>query len=400
MIVRSHNIPVVANEFEGIVCWMDEKKPLNFTTHYLLQHTSRVVKAYVQNVHYKIDVNTLHRQEANTLSLNEMGRVQIKTGQNLFFDSYKTNRKTGSFILIDPATYQTVAAGMVRTDSRTGVELREFDETFEDDSTGTTSLDDGTRGTAFFDGQPGGPSRSGSPSRPGAPSGTAGGGVDTPSHPGIPGAARRFTRRTGRRATNIQWEEGGVSREEREAQNGHKAAVLWFTGLSGSGKSTIAKMLEKVLFDQRVQVMRLDGDNVRHGLCSDLGFSQKERHENIRRIAHISHLFFETGNIVLCSFISPEGEMRDYARSLLPEGRFIEIHVDCPVDICRERDPKGLYRKADSGEIKQFTGVSAPYETPDNPELTLHTDNTPAEECVHQLLDYLAPFLQPAIDEK
>mgnify|MGYP006291975373 CR=1 FL=1 len=329
MIVRAHNIPTVKNDFEAIICWMDEKKDLNRTTHYLLQHSTKVVKAYVSDLFYKINVNTLHREDGSALTLNEIGRVMIKTGQNIFYDAYSSNRQTGSFILIDPATYQTVAAGMIRTDSRTGVEMKEL----------------GTE------------------------------------------AGRE------QRATNIVWERGEINREDREQRNKHQAAVLWFTGLSGSGKSTIAKALEKKLFDRGVQVMRLDGDNVRHGLCGDLGFSDEERQENIRRIAHVAGLFFEGGNIVLCSFISPNREMRHYARDLVPEGRFIEIFVDCPLEECKKRDPKGLYKKAIAGEIKEFTGITAPYETPENPEVVLDTSSQSLAECVAQCMRYLEPYV-------
>jgi len=189
-----------------------------------------------------------------------------------------------------------------------------------------------------------------------------------------------------RKSSNVVWHSGAVTREMREAVNGHKAAVLWFTGLSGSGKSTVAKQVERRLFELRCHTIFLDGDNLRHGLNGDLGFSDADRKENIRRVAETARIGFEHGNIVLCSFISPFQAGRDFARSLLPESRFFEIFVKCDLEVCKRRDPKGLYEKALRGEILHFTGISSPYEEPKIPELIVETDLRSTEEIVAQIL--------------
>ncbi len=173
---------------------------------------------------------------------------------------------------------------------------------------------------------------------------------------------------------NTVWTPWNIPREAREARQGHPGLVLWFTGLSGSGKSTLARALEQRLFEQGIRTMLLDGDQVRHGLCRDLGFTKEDRRENIRRVGEVARLFFEAGHVVLCTFISPFAEDRQIVRELMPEGRFLEIHVACTVEVCAGRDPNGLYKRAIAGEIPEFTGVSSPYETPLHPELCIHTD--------------------------
>lgn len=181
----------------------------------------------------------------------------------------------------------------------------------------------------------------------------------------------------------------GVSLEQREGRNGHRAAVLWFTGLSGSGKTTLARALEARLFELGVHTAFLDGDNLRQGLCSDLGFSDRDRQHNIQRAAWLAQHSFSHGQVVLCSLISPFQKERDFARSLLPKGRFFEIHVSCALEICRRRDPKGLYRRALEGEIREFTGVSSPYEAPVAPELLLETEIHSVEQCLERILERL-----------
>ncbi len=323
MIVRKNNLPQVSNLFEAIICWMDEQ-PMSRTGHYLLKQTTRKVKAFISRIVYKIDVNTLHRDKAETFALNEIGRVEIKTVQPLYFDPYKINHGTGSFILIDPVTNRTVAAGMIRGVQRT--------------------VDDVAQ------------------QRP---------------------AQARIS-------PNVSWEGGGVDRTLWEQRNGHKAAILWFTGLSGAGKSTVARKVMKSLFDAGCQVMLLDGDNVRHGLCGDLGFSSKDRSENIRRVGEAARLFFEQGNIVVCTFISPFRRDREFVRSLVPPGRFLEVHVKCDLNVCKKRDPKGLYKKAESGEIAEFTGVTSPYEEPEKAEIVVETDVMTVEECDETIKKYLS----------
>ncbi|HEX2188303.1 MAG TPA: sulfate adenylyltransferase subunit CysN [Longimicrobiaceae bacterium] len=324
MIVRRMNLPRVSDRFEAIVCWMSEQ-PLDPAVPYVLMHTSRQVKAFVSRVVYRIDVDTLHREEAPVFGLNDIGRVEIATASPVFFDAYGQNQATGSFILVDPHSNVTVAAGMIRGEVRTAEEV-------------------------------------------------FGRAEEAPAKPVSPG---------------VVWEEWNVPREEREARNGHRAAVLWFTGLSGSGKSTIARELERRLFDQRRQTVLLDGDQLRHGLCGDLGFGAADRRENIRRAGEVARLFFEQGSLVLCTFVSPFREDRDAVRALLPGGRFYEVHVDCELDTCRQRDPKGLYEKVARGEILHFTGISSPYEAPETPEIVARTDAQSVDEVVEAILGRL-----------
>jgi bifunctional enzyme CysN/CysC len=188
---------------------------------------------------------------------------------------------------------------------------------------------------------------------------------------------------------NIQWHRLDVHKEARAGLMGQKPAVLWFTGLSGAGKSTIANLVEKALHARGRHTMSLDGDNVRHGLNRDLGFSEADRVENIRRVAEVSKLFVEAGLIVLVSFISPYRAERMLARDCVEEGEFLEIFVDTPVDECRRRDPKGLYRRADAGQIRNFTGVDAPYEEPLDPEMRLQTMSAPPEVLAERVVDEL-----------
>ena len=321
MIVRRNNLPHVDNQLECTLCWMSED-PFNPTTSYVLQHTTRRVRAFINEINYRIDVDTLHREETETLRLNEIGRVKVTTTQPLFFDSYRLNRATGNFILIDPASNTTVAAGMIRRRARTLEEV-------------------------------------------------------------LPKQLERPT------STNVVWESSQITRDMREKQNGHRAAVLWFTGLSGSGKSTVARQLERRLFALGCRTFYLDGDNVRHGLNGDLGFSDAARKENIRRVAEVAKLSFEHGNLTICTFISPFAADRDFARTLLPEGRFIEVFVKCDIEVCKRRDPKGLYARAMRGEIPEFTGVTSPYEEPQQPELIVETDLHSADELVEEILAYL-----------
>jgi bifunctional enzyme CysN/CysC len=315
MIVRRNNLPTVGSRLDAMLCWMGEQ-PLDPATPYVIQHTSRSARAFVSRVVYRMDVDTLHRDEAAQLGLNDIGRVEVTTAVPLFFDAYQGNRATGSFILVDPYTNVTVAAGMIR---------------------GPVQAAD-----ALF-----------------------------------PAAAV---------SPDVVWEGWNVPREEREARNGHGAAVLWFTGLSGAGKTTIAGRVERRLFQAGVQTMLLDGDTLRHGLNGDLGFSPADRAENIRRVGEVARLFFAQGAVVLCTFVSPYREDRARVRALLPAGRFLEVFVDAPLEELRRRDPKGLYARADRGEVANLTGVSAPYEAPDAPELVLRTDRTSVDEAVDQVL--------------
>ncbi len=195
---------------------------------------------------------------------------------------------------------------------------------------------------------------------------------------------------TAPKADNITWHTGEVDRDTRASAHGHRGAVLWFTGLSGSGKSTIAHRVESVLVDRGVFAYVLDGDNIRHGLNSDLGFSAKEREENIRRIGEVARLFADAGAVVLTAFISPYRRDRERVRALLGQGEFVEVFVDTPLEICEARDPKGLYKKARAGEISNFTGINAPYEAPGSPEVHLETADLGVDEAAAKVVRYLA----------
>ncbi|MCP3866820.1 MAG: sulfate adenylyltransferase subunit CysN [Gammaproteobacteria bacterium] len=322
MIVRKHNLPHVGNEFDVNLCWLDERS-MDPRSHYILKHTTQKIKAYISRIQYKIDVNTLHREATDHFDLNEIGRVTIKTARPIFFDNYRANHGTGSFILIDPLTNHTVAAGMIRGQTR---DVNTVTQTKHAES---------------------------------------------------------------RRSTNVKWESGMISAQNWERRNGHKSAVIWCTGLSGAGKSTVAKGLVSALFSRGCQVMMLDGDNVRHGLCGDLGFSDQDRSENIRRVGETARLFYEQGNIVVCTFISPFHDDRGFVRDILPEGAFHEVFIKCDLGVCKRRDPKGLYKKAEAGEIKDFTGIDSPYEEPENPEVVVETDIHSVESIVKQLESHL-----------
>lgn len=185
---------------------------------------------------------------------------------------------------------------------------------------------------------------------------------------------------------NITWQSSNITRKEREQRYGQRSVVIWLTGLSGSGKSTLAFALEKELFARDRACYVLDGDNIRHGLNRDLGFSEEDRKENLRRIGEVAKLFIDAGTIVIAAFISPHAQDRQMVRDLFDEGDFIEVYIDCSLSACEERDPKGLYKKARAGQIPNFTGVSAPYEAPQQPELTLDTEHQSVEQCVAKVM--------------
>jgi bifunctional enzyme CysN/CysC len=321
MLVRVHNTPVIGRQVDAYLCWMDET-PMEPGRLYELWQTSHTGRASIGEVRYKMDMETMHRLPSGSLQLNDIALVSLQTTMPFFWDTYRQNQHTGSFILIDPDTHNTVAAGMVRQVNKESI-------------------------------------------------------ADLPQAP------------AGKKSADVVWEGWNINRAQRESRNGHQAAVLWFTGLSGSGKSTIGRLLEQQLFDRGIQTMLLDGDHLRHGLCNDLGFSEADRSENIRRAAEVARLFYEQGNIVICTFISPFAKDRQQVRALIPEGRFLEVWANCDLDTAIARDPKGLYARALRGEIAHFTGINSPYEPPENPEITLHTATEDSEAAARRIIEKL-----------
>ncbi|TXR49753.1 sulfate adenylyltransferase subunit CysN [Phyllobacterium endophyticum] len=304
MLVAPEARPEVADQFAASVVWFAEHALIPGRSYILRTETDQVT-ATITDLKYRNDINIFAEVPAKSLDLNEVGVVNISTQEPVAFDPYKSNRSTGSFILIDRLTNATVGAGMIDFALR--------------------------------------------------------------------------------RASNVHWQALDVDKASRATQKDQKPAVVWFTGLSGSGKSTIANLVEKRLSSLGKHTYILDGDNVRHGLNRDLGFTEEDRVENIRRVGEVAKLMVDAGLIVLVSFISPFAAERRMVRELLGEGEFLEIFVDTPFEECAKRDPKGLYAKALRGEIKNFTGVDSPYEAPDDPELHLETVGRTTEELASEV---------------
>jgi bifunctional enzyme CysN/CysC len=303
LIARTNNHPRIAQEFDATVCWMTDSTALEPGRDYIIKHTTRTTRARIAALDYRLDVNTLHRDKtATALKLNELGRISLRTQVPLLLDEYTRNASTGSFILIDPDTNGTVAAGMV----------------LRDVSAQTAS-------------------------------------PNTVRHRSLVTAADRSAR----------------------------GRTVWFTGLSGSGKSSVAMLVERKLLEKGVPAYVLDGDNLRHGLNADLGFSMADRAENLRRLAHVATLLADCGNIVLVPAISPLTEHRELARTVHADAGFdfVEVFCDTPLADCERRDPKGLYAKARAGEITHFTGIDSPYQRPKNPDLRLTPDRTLDEQA-------------------
>jgi bifunctional enzyme CysN/CysC len=298
----------VGDQFDATIVWMSDE-PMLTGRPYLLKCATRTVTATVPAIRHKINVNTLEKQSARQLELNEIGLCQLSLDRPLAFDLYGQARDTGGFILIDRISNSTVGAGMLQS--------------------ATTH------------------------------------------------------------SPNVHWQALDVNKQNRAGQKGQRACVLWFTGLSGAGKSTIANLVEKKLFELGRHTYLLDGDNVRHGLNRDLGFGDADRVENIRRVGEVARLMADAGLIVLVSFISPFRSERALARGLLPEGEFLEIFVDTPLQEAERRDPKGLYRKARAGELRNFTGLDSPYEAPEHPEIHLRTVDVSAADAAEQIIAHL-----------
>ncbi len=325
-IVRTQNQPTVAARFECQMCWMSEQ-PLSPQRRYLVKHTTRTAMVGKIDVRYRIDVETLRRDDsATTLELNDLARVQVELSAPLVFDSYRRNRVTGSLIVIDEATNDTVAAGVILDTEVEGV--------------GTDTIEQAKK----------------------------------------------------ERSPNVRWQGTRVTRERRWQALGHGGATLWFTGLPGAGKSTVAAAVEERLLEAGQPVFLLDGDNLRHGLNGDLGFDELARSENVRRTAHVARLLAESGTIALVSLVSPYAADREMAASLheADDLAFVEVFVDAPLEVCEKRDPKGLYARARAGELAGMTGVGAPYEPPADPDLVLGAGGETVEQEVERVMDLLA----------
>jgi bifunctional enzyme CysN/CysC len=316
MLVRPGNQPKVDNRFEAMVVWMAEEKLLP-GKQYLFKQTTKVTTGTVSTLRYRVDVNTLHRQDAPALSLNEIGRVAITLTEPIAHDAYRRNRATGAFIIIDRLTNATVGAGMILD--------REPEE---------------GRGGAHWE-----------------------------------DAA----------AEHLHEVTSAVTAAEREARFGQKPVTLLLTGLTGSGKSTLAAALERRLFEAGRAVTILDGQSLRLGISRDLGFTSGERSENLRRGAEIARLFNDAGILCIAAFVAPEEAVRQKAVERIGRERALVVHLSCPLEVCRQRDGEGHYALADSGAMKNFPGVSAPYEAPLTPDLVLPTHEWPVARCVDAL---------------
>ena len=308
VIATSETPPEISDQFDTTIIWLSEE-PMLPGRSYRMKTSSRLVSATVNAPKHKTDVNTLQKLPAKTLQLNEIGNCTLAVDRPIAFDSYAENRQTGSFILIDRMTNNTVGMGMINFPLR--------------------------------------------------------------------------------RAANIHWQNLDINKAANAEQKGQNPAVLWFTGLSGSGKSTIANEVQRRLYATGRHSFILDGDNVRHGLNRDLGFTDADRVENIRRVAEVSKLMVEAGLIMLVSFISPFRAERDLARNLMEEGEFIEIFVNTPLSVAETRDPKGLYKKARAGNLKNFTGIDSPYEAPENPEIEINTAEMSVEDAAERVINGL-----------
>jgi bifunctional enzyme CysN/CysC len=300
--------PQVADQFEATVIWMHDDAMLPGRT-YLMKIGARTVNATVAPLKYRVNVNTMERQPAERLELNDIGVCELELDRRIAFEPYAESRDLGGFILIDRLTNNTVGAGLLHFALR--------------------------------------------------------------------------------RADNVHWQALDVGKPARARIKGQKPCILWLTGLSGAGKSTIANLVERRLLAGGRHTYLLDGDNVRHGLNKDLGFTAQDRVENIRRVAEVARLMVDAGLIVIVSFISPFRAERRMARGLVEPGEFLEVFVDTPVDVAELRDPKGLYAKARRGELKNFTGVDSPYEPPEAPEIRIDTTRSSPEDAAEAIIQAL-----------
>ena len=318
VLCRPNNRPTLTSDIEATVCWMDERSPLTVGRSYLVKHGTRTVRATAQSLQYRLDINGLHRdEEADSLGLNEIGRVTFRSTEPLLVDDYTTNRTTGSFIVIDPSTNATSGAGVIRVIATTHA------------------------------------------------------------------------------SPNVVRHGGRLSRSERFAALGSAGGTVLFTGLSGAGKSTLAAAVEEAFVNSGRPAFLLDGDNLRHGLNGDLGFSDRDRTENVRRAGEVARMFAESGVLALIALICPFEEDRRLIRALHTEAglSYVEVFVDTSLEECERRDPKGLYARARSGQLPGFTGIDSTYEVPEAPDLRLGPDSGSLPEQVSRVLELLEGLL-------
>ena len=318
MIVRPGNVPRVDQKFDAMIVWMNEE-PMVPGKSYWFKQTTKVAPGAISTMRYQVDVNTLHRKDAPTLGLNEIGRCSVTLTQPIAFDAYRRNRGTGAFIIIDRLTNATLGAGMI--------------------------LDRAAEG--------------------------------------------RRDHWDDAAAAGLHGEKSNVSAEERTARFGQKPATVLLTGLTGAGKTTTAYALERRLFDMGRAAVVLDGQNLRRTINKDLGFTNEDRSENLRRSAEVARLFNDAGVLCLAAFVAPEEAIRQKAGEVVGRERFLVVHLSAPIEVCRQRDVDGHYPQADRGELTLFPGVSAPYEPPVQPDLVLATDKLGVEECVERILRLL-----------
>jgi bifunctional enzyme CysN/CysC len=296
------------DQFEATLIWMDDA-PLLRGRAYLMKIGAQTAMATVAPIKHKLDIDTLARQPAESLALNEIGVCELELDRDIAYEPYRVNRDLGGFILIDRLSNRTVGAGLLHFALR--------------------------------------------------------------------------------RSANVHWQTLDIDKRAHAALKGQRPCVLWFTGLSGAGKSTLANLVEKKLHALGRHTYVLDGDNVRHGLNKDLGFTAADRVENIRRVAEVARLMVDAGLIVLTAFISPFRSERAMARALFDAGEFIEVFVDTPIEVAEARDAKGLYAKARRGEIKNFTGIDSPYEAPEAPELRIDGAGDAIEAAAERIVAHL-----------